>query len=168
MQYWNPQFNLATLTTATTTRPVRVIATETKTNDKGETFVVVKFRDLSDSQEKTEKILPEQLKIFWKKEKKLVDFIAKIRYTFLVMNTTTLTPAYFSAVFSKLSNTLKKGTKTNYGIFSHWDSNNFAIFESGWVGYEALHFIEIQDEEAQKKASEKLNRMLRANGLRVA
>jgi hypothetical protein len=64
MQYWNPQFNLATITTATTARPVRVIATETKINDKGEKFVVVKFRDLSDSQEKTEKILPEQLKIF--------------------------------------------------------------------------------------------------------
>jgi hypothetical protein len=84
------------------------------------------------------------------------------------MNTTTLPAAYHSAVFSKLSDTLVKGMKTNYGIFSHWDANNFAIFESGWVGYQSLHFIEIQDEEAQKKASEKLNRMLRANGLRTA
>lgn len=58
----------------------------------------------------------------------------------------TLTPAYFSAVFSKLSDTLVKGTKTNYGIFSHWDANNFAIFESGWVGYEALHFIQVERE----------------------
>jgi len=143
MQYWNPQFNLATITTATTARPVRVIATETKINDKGEKFVVVKFRDLSDSQEKTEKILPEQLKIFWKKQKKIVDFTAKKPYTFPVMNTTTLTAAYFASVASKLSDTLKKGTKTNYGIFSHWDGQT-AIFESGWVGYQALHFIELR------------------------
>ena len=84
------------------------------------------------------------------------------------MNTTTLTPAYFSTVFSKLSNTLKKGTKTNYGIFSHWDSNNFAIFESGWVGYQSLHFIEIQDEANEKKSLDALAKMLRANGLRTA
>ena len=77
-----------------------------------------------------------------------------------------LTAAYFASVASKLSDTLVKGMKTNYGIFSHWNGQT-AIFESGWVGYQALHFIEIQDEEAQKKASEKLNRMLRANGLRA-
>ena len=80
---------------------------------------------------------------------------------------TKLTPAYFSAVFSKLSNTLKKGTKTNYGIFSHWDANNFAIFESGWVGYQSLHFIEIQDEANEKKSLDALAKMLRANGLRA-
>ena len=77
-----------------------------------------------------------------------------------------LTAAYFASVASKLSDTLVKGMKTNYGIFSHWEGKA-AIFEKGWVGYESLHFIEIQDEEAQKKESEKLNRMLRANGLRA-
>lgn len=84
------------------------------------------------------------------------------------MNTTTLPAAYHSAVFSKLSDTLVKGTKTNYGIFSHWDSNNFAIFESGWVGYQSLHFIEIENEETKKTDAEKLRQMLRANGLRTA
>lgn len=58
--------------------------------------------------------------------------------------------------------------KTNYGIFSHWDANNFAIFESGWVGYQALHFIEIQDEANKKKSLDALAKMLRANGLRTA
>ena len=59
------------------------------------------------------------------------------------MQTTTLTPAYYSAVFSKLSDTLVKGVKTNYGIFSHWDGYT-AIFEGGWVGYKSLHFIQIK------------------------
>jgi hypothetical protein len=57
---------------------------------------------------------------------------------------TTLTPAYFAAVHAKLVSLLTKGTKTNYGIFSHWDKDNFAIFEKGWVGYEALHFIQLR------------------------
>lgn len=80
----------------------------------------------------------------------------------------TLSPEYLAAVHAKLVATLTKGTKTNYGIFSHWDANNFAIFESGWVGYEALHFIEIENEETKKTDAEKLRQMLRANGLRVA
>lgn len=84
------------------------------------------------------------------------------------MNTTTLTPAYYAAVYSKLSCLLTKGTKTNYGIFSHWSKDKFAIFESGWVGYQALHFIEIENEETKKTDAEKLRQMLRANGLRVA
>ena len=77
-------------------------------------------------------------------------------------------PQYFAAIQAKLAMILEKGTKTNYGIFSHWDANNFAIFESGWVGYQSLHFIEIINEESEKKSLEKLNRMLRANGLRTA
>lgn len=83
--------------------------------------------------------------ILWKKNnKKNVDLLAKNRYTFAAMNTTTLTPAYYAAVYSKLSCLLTKGTKTNYGIFSHWSKDKFAIFESGWVGYQALHFIQIE------------------------
>jgi hypothetical protein len=57
---------------------------------------------------------------------------------------TQLTPDYFAAVHAKLVSLLTKGTKTNYGIFSHWDKDNFAIFEKGWVGYEALHFIQLR------------------------
>jgi hypothetical protein len=51
---------------------------------------------------------------------------------------------YFAAVHAKLVNLLVKGTNTNYGIFSHWDKDNFAIFEKGWVGYQSLHFIQIR------------------------
>ena len=56
---------------------------------------------------------------------------------------THLTPDYFAAVHAKLVSLLTKGTKTNKGIFSHWNGN-FAIFEKGWVGYEALHFIQLR------------------------
>jgi len=55
-----------------------------------------------------------------------------------------LSTEYFAAVHAKLVSLLTKGTKTNYGIFSHWDENNFAIFENGWVGYQSLHFIQIE------------------------
>jgi hypothetical protein len=51
---------------------------------------------------------------------------------------------YLAAVHEKLVSLLTKGTKTNYGIFSHWDEKNFAIFEKGWVGYESLHFIQLR------------------------
>ncbi len=58
---------------------------------------------------------------------------------------TTLTPEYLESVHAKLVATLKKGTETNYGIFSHW-RDDFAIFENGWVGYHALHFIQVKRE----------------------
>jgi hypothetical protein len=51
---------------------------------------------------------------------------------------------YLAAVHEKLVSLLTKGTKTNYGIFSHWDKDKFAIFESGWVGYQSLHFIQLR------------------------
>ncbi len=57
----------------------------------------------------------------------------------------TLSPEYLAAVHAKLVATLKKGTETNYGIFSHW-RDDFAIFENGWVGYYALHFIQVKRE----------------------
>jgi hypothetical protein len=56
---------------------------------------------------------------------------------------TSLTPAYFANVKSKLVDLLTKGAQTNYGIFSHWNGNT-AVFEKGWVGYEALHFIQLR------------------------
>jgi hypothetical protein len=61
-----------------------------------------------------------------------------------MQQSTSFTPAYFAAIQAKLAMILEKGTKTNYGIFSHWDEKNFAIFEKGWVGYESLHFIQIR------------------------
>jgi hypothetical protein len=97
--------------------------------------------------------------------KKVLAFLLVSGYTFLVMNNS-LTATYFASVASKLSDTLVKGMKTNYGIFSHWNGQT-AIFESGWVGYESLHFIEIQDEANEKKSSDALAKMLRANGLRA-
>ncbi len=57
----------------------------------------------------------------------------------------TLSPEYLAAVHAKLVATLTKGTKTNYGIFSHWRDDH-AIFETGWVGYYALHFIQVERE----------------------
>jgi len=57
---------------------------------------------------------------------------------------TQLTPDYFAAVHAKLVSLLTKGTKTNKGIFSHWGDGNVAFFEKGWVGYKALHFIQIR------------------------
>jgi hypothetical protein len=56
-----------------------------------------------------------------------------------------LSPEYLAAVHAKLVATLTKGTKTNYGIFSHWRDDH-AIFETGWVGYYALHFIQVERE----------------------
>ena len=82
-----------------------------------------------------------------------------------MQHSTSFTPAYFAAIQAKLAMILEKGTKTNYGIFSHWDEKNFAIFEKGWVGYKSLHFIQVRDEESDKKSLERTNRMLRANGL---
>lgn len=58
MQYWNPQFALAKITTDNIVRSVRVIATEIDGK-----FVTVKFKDHSDNQEKTEKILLNQLEL---------------------------------------------------------------------------------------------------------
>ena len=85
-------------------------------------------------------------------------------------NTTTnkLTPAYFASVHAKLLATLTKGTKTNHGIFSHWDENNSAVFEKGFCGYEVLHFVQIDNAERDKQSAERINRMLRANGIAVA
>jgi hypothetical protein len=49
---------------------------------------------------------------------------------------------YYESVYLKLKAELEPGMKTNYGTFSHWDKNRFAIFEKGWVGYQALSGIQ--------------------------
>jgi hypothetical protein len=86
-------------------------------------------------------------------------------YSFLAMQYSTLTPAYFAAVHAKLATALTKGTKTNCGIFSHWNENNCAIFEKGFCGYESLHFIQIDNEERDKRSLERTDKMLAAFGL---
>jgi hypothetical protein len=45
---------------------------------------------------------------------------------------------------TEVRNTLTKGTKTNYGIFSHFDKDGFAFFNDGrtWVGATQLMFIQ--------------------------
>jgi hypothetical protein len=53
---------------------------------------------------------------------------------------------YFAAVHAKLVKVLTKGTETNWGIFSHWNENNYAIFETGWIPYRSLHFIQLPRE----------------------
>jgi hypothetical protein len=46
----------------------------------------------------------------------------------------------------EVRNTLIKGMKTNYGIFSHFDNDNFAFFNDGrtWVGATQLMFIQLR------------------------
>lgn len=70
----------------------------------------------------------------------------------------------YERVYLKLKGELKEGTKTNYGIFSHWSENKAAIFKHGWVGYYSLLMIEI--EKDKDDSSEKINRMLKALNLR--
>lgn len=53
----------------------------------------------------------------------------------------------YEKTYLKLKAVLKPGTLTSHGVFSHWDKTRAAIFETGWAGYHALHFIQVRETE---------------------